>query len=94
VVILVWLLFVYLFACFGFFETGCLYVTLPVLELLCRQNWPQTHRDLPASTFQMLLLKKVATMHSHLLVKFISMIVQMPGPIYYMYEEEKKVIQI
>lgn len=35
---------IYLF--FSFITTGFLYAALAVLDLLCRPDWPQTHRDL------------------------------------------------
>jgi hypothetical protein len=36
---------------FLFFEAENLYVVLAVMNLLHRPDWPQIHRDLPASAF-------------------------------------------
>jgi hypothetical protein len=38
-------LFVFLFVCFCFFETGFLCIAVSVLESLCRPGWPRTQKS-------------------------------------------------
>lgn len=50
------------FFIFLFLETVCFYISLAVLKhTLCRPDWPQGHRDTPASGFRVLGLMACAT---------------------------------
>ena len=61
------LLFLLLFVCFWFFETGFLCIVLAVLELTLVDQAGLKLRNLPASASQVLGLKACATMPGYVL---------------------------